>query len=267
MILMPQIRGVLNHREVLRTLVKRDLRVRYARSVLGYLWTILDPLAMSLIYLLVFTLIFTSKRAGNQPFFMSLIIGMLAWQWFNQSLTETSRALLSEARLVRSTNLPRELWVVRVVLAKGIEYIYSLPVIAFFAAFYMIRGELRLNWTLLFFPIAVLLIFLLATGIGLMLAPVTVLVTDMTRVVRIVIRMTFYATPILYSAQAAPEALQRILVFNPLSGIMELLRTGFFDSQHVSRAAVTVSVVASVAAIIIGSAVFTRLEPAVLKEI
>jgi ABC-2 type transport system permease protein len=84
-------------------------------------WTIIDPLAMAAIYFVVFTVIFQARRSGNQPYFLHLMIGMLAWQWFSQCLTETSRALLAEARLVRSTNVPRELWVVRVVIAKGIE--------------------------------------------------------------------------------------------------------------------------------------------------
>lgn len=266
MILVPQVRGVMIHRDVLRTLVKRDLRVRYARSVLGYVWTILDPLAMAAIYFVVFTYIFGARRSGNQPYFLHLMIGMLAWQWFSQCLTETSRALLAESRLVRSTNVPRELWVVRVVIAKGIEYLLSLPVLAVIAGVYVLIGKTHFNANLVFFPAAVALIFLLAVGTGLILAPITVLVTDMARVVRILIRMGLYATPIIYSMHAAPEAIRRILVYNPLSGIMEMLRAGFFSDEWSHHAAI-VSVVATFVVLLVGMAVFRRLEPAVLKEI
>ena len=127
MILLPQARGIIARRQVLDTLVRRDLRVRYAGSPVGYLWTILDPLAMALIYFVVFTFIFTARRVAYQPYVLFIVIGVLAWQWFSQCATETSRALLSESRLVRSTNLPRELWVVRIVVAKGIEFLLSLP--------------------------------------------------------------------------------------------------------------------------------------------
>jgi ABC-2 type transport system permease protein len=266
MILLPQMRGVMAHRDVLRTLVKRDLRVRYARSVLGYVWTIIDPLAMAAIYFVVFTLIFGARKSGSQPYFLHLMIGMLAWQWFSQCLSETSRALLSEARLVRSTNVPRELWIVRVVIAKGIEYLLSLPVLAVITAGYLITGGTSLNRNLVFFPIAVMLTFLLSVGIGLILAPITVLVTDMARVVRILIRMGLYATPIIYSMHAAPDAIRRVLIFNPLSGIMEMLRAGFFSDEWSQHAAI-VSVVATFVVLLIGMVVFRRLEPAVLKEI
>ena len=266
MILLPQMRGVMAHRDVLRTLVKRDLRVRYARSVLGYVWTIIDPLAMAAIYFVVFTLIFGARKSGNQPYFLHLMIGMLAWQWFSQCLTETSRALLSESRLVRSTNVPRELWVVRVVIAKAIEYILSLPVLAVIAAVYVLTGQTSLNANLIYFPAAVVLTFLLAVGVGLILAPITVLVTDMARVIRILIRMGLYATPIIYSMHAAPEAIRRILIYNPLSGIMEMLRAGFFSDAWSQHAAI-VSVVATFVILLVGMVVFRRLEPAVLKEI
>ena len=141
MILLPQARGIIARRQVLDTLVRRDLRVRYAGSPIGYLWTILDPLAMALIYFVVFTFIFKARSVGYQPYVLFIVIGVLAWQWFSQCATETSRALLSESRLVRSTNLPRELWVVRIVVAKGIEFLLSLPVMAGFAIFFIVVGR------------------------------------------------------------------------------------------------------------------------------
>lgn len=266
MILVPEVRGLAANRQVLGTLVRRDLRVRYARSWLGYVWTVLDPLAMAAIYFVVFTFIFTTRRAGNQPYFLHLIIGMLVWQWFSQCVTESARALLQEARLVRSTNVPRELWVVRVVMAKGIEFLFSLPILALIVVGYVLAGKVRLHWTLVFIPVAIVLTFLLATGIGLILAPITVLVTDTTRVVRIAIRMGLYATPIIYSAQSAPSVLRTALLFNPLTGILELFRSGFFRHQ-INVIAVLSAVLITAAVVLLGVWVFKRLEPAVLKEI
>jgi ABC-2 type transport system permease protein len=266
MILVPEFKGLMANRNILGTLVRRDLRVRYARSALGYLWTVLDPLAMSLIYFVVFTFIFRARHVGNEPYILHLLIGLLAWQWFSQCMTETSRALLQESRLVKSTNLPRELWVVRVVMAKGIEFAFSLPVLVCFTAVYSIRGETQLNWTLVYFPAAMLLTFILATGVGLILAPITVLVTDMARVVRIGLRMGFYGTPIIYSVHSAPEAIRKVLIFNPMTGIMELFRTGFFETD-MNRRAVVIGAVICVVVLMIGVAVFKRFESAVLKEI
>jgi ABC-2 type transport system permease protein len=130
----------------------------------------------------------------------------------------------------------------------------------------MLYGDVRLHRALVLFPVAIVLTFLLAVGVGLILAPITVLVTDTTRVIRIVIRMGLYATPIIYSMAAAPEALRRFLIFNPLSGIMEMYRAGFFHEPWNHEAAV-ISVIVTAITLVIGTVVFRRLEPAVLKEI
>lgn len=253
-------------RGILMTLVQRDLRVRYARSWLGYLWTVIDPLAMALIYFLVFAVIFQRSDAGHKPYFLFLIIGLLPWQWFNASVNETARALVAEAKLVRSTNLPRELWVIRVVIAKGIEFLLSLPVLVVFVVVYMILGDTTLNWRLVYFPLALVLQFVLQTGIGLLLAPATVMADDTIRVVRIVLRMLFYGTPIIYSLDRAPEWLQTILWFNPMSGILELYRAGFFPDP-VKLGPLLAGGVMSVGFLVWGSLSFARMERAVLKEI
>ena len=101
---------------------------------------------MACVYFIVFTQILKARDTGYSPYFLYLLTGLLAWQWFSQSMTETSRALLSEARLVRSTNLPRELWVVRVVIAKGVEFVLSLPVLAAFTIYYLVTGQTELHW-------------------------------------------------------------------------------------------------------------------------
>jgi ABC-2 type transport system permease protein len=267
MILERQVRGVVAKRRVLVTLVQRDLRVRYAGNGLGYLWTIIDPLAMCGIYFVVFTLIFKARRVGEDPYVLFLIVGILAWQWFSASLTDTSRALIAEARLVRSTNLPRELWVVRVVVAKMIEYVLSLPVILVFFAVYAAKGEAHLHWMRLpYFAVGIAVQFILLNGLGLVLAPITALVNDMQRVVRIFLRLAFYATPIIYTVTAAPQTLRTLLLFNPMSGIVELYRAPFFNSQ-VNHTSVLLSMAISVIVLLIGTKVFEHFESSVLKEI
>lgn len=266
MILLPQVRGVMARQQVLSTLVRRDLAVRYAGSPIGYLWTIIDPLAMALIYFAVFGLIFKGRSAGYQPYVLFIIIGVLVWQWFSQCVNETARALQAEARLVRSNNLPRELWVVRVVIAKGIEFIFSLPVLAAFTLFFVLKGDAHLHYRLLLLPFAIVIQFLLSVGLGLILAPVTVLFNDTARVVRIALRVGFYATPIIYGSHALPEKAQVVLMFNPMTGILEMYRCGFFPAE-LNWPAVIVSVVLTLLILVMGTRIFQRLEPAVLKEI
>ncbi len=262
-------RELWGRRGVLATLVTRDLRVRYARSVLGYLWTVLDPLLMSGIYFIVFVYILDRGDIGHQPYFLFLVIGLLSWQWFSASLTDTSRALTSEAKLVRSTNLPRQIWVVRVILSKGVEYLLSLPVLVTFLVVYLIRGEAHVNPWMLLFPLAVLLEAVALLGLGLTLAPTTVLVTDMQRVVRIVLRMLFYATPVIYTTHLVPQPWDRLTWLNPMTGILEMMRAGFFahDEYPIVWGSIFTSVVVSFVLLFVGLAVFRRLERPVLKEI
>ena len=253
-------------REILGTLVRRDLRVRYARSVLGYLWTILDPLAMALIYFMIFAVIFKRPDAGYHPYFLYLLVGLLAWQWFSASVTETSRALIAEAKLVRSTSLPRELWVIRVVIAKGVEYVLSLPILVAFTIVYIITGDTTPNWRLILIPVGFALQFLVQIGIGLLLAPLTVLVDDTQRVVRIVMRMAFYCTPIIYSLDTVPDSLRTILYLNPLSGVLEFYRAGLFD-EPMQAEPILACLVVTVLFLLFGTWMFNRLERSVLKEI
>lgn len=269
MTLITRTQAITSRRSVLWTLVVRDLRVRYSRSVLGYLWTVLDPLLMSLIYYLVFVHIFRRDDLGHEPYFLFLLVGLLAWQWFSGCLTDTSRALIQEAKLVRSTNLPREMWVLRVVISKGIEYLLSLPVLAFFLGLYLVKGSAHLNGWIVLLPVGIALEAVALVGIGLLLAPVTALVTDMQRVIRIVMRMLFYATPVIYATNLVPAPYEKLTWLNPLTGILELMRAGFFahDKFPIVWPAIAVSAVMSVLLLLAGALVFTRLERAVLKEI
>ena len=259
--------AVTRRRGLVWTLVQRDLRVRYSRSLLGYVWTVLDPLLMASVYFVVFTFIFKAGgRVADKPYFLYLLSGLLAWQWFTGGVNDTAKSLIQEARLVRSTNLPREIWVIRCVVAKGVEFVLSLPVLVGFVLYYLVRGRVDLDWELVFFPLGMLLQFVLLVGLGLLLAPITVLATDMQRVVRIVLRFMFYLSPVLYGTHAVPEFLRVVLAFNPLNGILSLYRGGLF-ARGVSWVDVGISAGMSVALFVIGFWTFSRLERTVLKEI
>lgn len=273
-----RLRRIFEHRKVLWTLVKRDLRVRYARSVLGYLWTLIDPLAMALVYAFVFGVIYHTRSVQNSqgaPFVLFLVAGLLPWNWFNMSINESARALYAERLLVRSTNLPRELWVIRLVISKGIEFLMSLPILIGFILYFrwgtgsqhhiLLHPEKFLYWI----P-ALVLEFLLCVGMGLVMAPVTALVDDFVRLVRIGLRMLFYLTPIVYSTQLLAEKAswaRHIQQVNPLTGINDMFRQGFLTDVTPDYHAWIYGTIVTIAWLIFGMWVFKKLEPAVLKEI
>ncbi|YAL82545.1 ABC transporter permease [Dermacoccaceae bacterium W4C1] len=276
-----RIERIWQDRKVLEILVRRDLRVRYARSVLGYLWTLIDPLSQALVYWFVFGLLMARSDAAGLPFIIYLIAGILCWQWFNNCVNETARAITAERALVRSTGLPRELWVIRVVLAKGVEFMLSLPILLIFVIIFMIQGDdVQLNWRIIMIVPAILIQMVMSIGIGLVMAPVTALADDIVRLVRIALRFGFYFTPILYplslveSRAAKHEALSwvpNVMMLNPFVGITDMYRIGLTDpavhAQHSVYPSWGFAVLIALFWLVVGMLVFRRLEPAVLKEI
>ena len=239
----------------------RDLRVRYSTSALGYLWSVLDPLLMSLIYWFIFTQVF-SRGVGAEPYIVFLLSALLPWVWFNSSVGEFTRAFLKDARLVRSTSIPRSIWVNRIVLSKGIEFLLSLPILAIFA---IVAGA-TVGWGLLWFPVAIILQTMLTIGLGLIIAPLVVLYRDLERATKLVLRLMFYASPVIYGISDLPGGFQQVAAFNPLAGIFSLYRVGFFPEQF-DAFAVIVSAGMSIVILVVGIAVFRSLERTVLKEL
>jgi ABC-2 type transport system permease protein len=222
---------------------------------------------MSLIYWFVFTQVF-QRTVGQEPYIVFLITALLPWVWFNAAVSDFTRAFSKDARLVRSTSIPRSIWINRIVLSKGIEFLCSLPVLAGFVIFAAFTSPVpvQLNWGLLLFPVAVLLQTVLLVGLGLLVAPLCVLYSDLERTTKLILRVLFYASPIIYSVGDLPGVFAELAAFNPLSGIFTLYRVGFFPDVW-DTFAVVVGAVMSIAFLGLGVLVFRRLERPVLKEL
>lgn len=259
-------RRVWEYRRILGLLIGRDVRVRYASSVLGYLWTVLDPLALSAVYWFLFTQVIT-RKVGFPPYILFLVSGQLAWVWINGSINSSLNALRSESQMVRSSNVPRELWVLRIVLSRGVEYVFSLPVLALFSIGYA-------QWPsryILLLPLAIVMTVVLCTGLGMIIAPAAVLLRDLRSVVRIVTRALFFLSPILYSlhdvtGNGRRAGIADIVSWNPIAGIMALYRAPFFP-QEMNWTDVAHSAIITAVIFVIGVWSFNRMERPMLKEV
>ena len=256
-----RVRQVWVYRRILALLVRRDLKVRYAGSFLGYFWSILDPLLMSLVFWFIFTQIF-HRHVGYPPYILFLVMGQMIMGWFQGGVTNASKSLRSEAQMVRSSAVPRELWVVRVALSKGREYIYSLPVPALFAIGY----HKPPTWGILLLPVAMFLCFMTVVSLGLILAPLSVLIRDIDRLLPVVLRFLFYCSPVLYSVQDVPAKVRPIVYYNPIAGFLTAARATFFP-QELRWHSVFISGISVCVLFAIGVSVFSRYERQVLKEI
>jgi ABC-2 type transport system permease protein len=251
------------YRHALWLLTTRDLKVRYTTSALGYLWSIIDPLLMAAIYWVVFTFVFPHRGAGKEPYIVFMLVALLPWTWFSGNISDATRAFRQEAKLIRSVKIPRSIWVLRQICSKGIEFLISLPVIAFFA---LITLKAPVLETVVYLPLALALQVVLTVGLNFIIAPLSVFLRDLERIVKLVTRLLFYAAPVLYSLKFGNPVLHFLYGLDPVVGFLELYRACFFpdvlDWMYVLQSAII-----SLILFAIGAVVFRRSVPRVLKEI
>lgn len=273
------IAAVWSGRTALRVLVWRDLAVKYQQSLLGYVWSLIEPLGMAAIYWFVFGLLYktdTTRHLGaaahSYPLF--LITGIFAWMWTNAALSEASNALTGQARLITTMRMPRELFPIGRVAGRFAEYVAGLPILFALAGYYAFaRDELRLGWwTLVALPLAVLIQGAFLIGAALLLSSLNVLMRDVERFIRLVTRVLFYATPIIYplslvQESALPQWIKTVYEFNPLVGIFQLQHAIWYPDQFPDARLLGTAVGGSLLVLVGGWWVFRRLEPSVLKEL
>jgi len=243
-------------------LVMRDLQKQYTKFRLGYLWTLLEPLGMSIVLWFVFSILLGARHLGLQPYLLFLSLAILPWWWFIKGVAASTRVYRRTGGQLRISLLPTELWVVRVLLVSMIEFIFSLPVV-------LIAMVLTRTWPgplIVLFPFAIALQFILMYGLSLMISAASVIIPDLARIVRIALRALFYLSPVLYSISNIPDRLHRIAAVNPLVGIFGLYRVGFWPQEAESATGFVLSVSISFVILVVGILVFRRLEPRILKE-
>lgn len=255
---------VLAARPVWKELVIRDLKLRYEGAVLGYFWTIFEPLLLTGIYYVVFGIV---GRFDIEDYPLFLVIGILPWLWANGTINGASRSISGRGGLFGKVYLPRQLAPLSVTGAKTVEYLASIPVIVLLV---VITGRTP-DYRLVFVPLGWLIEMVFLVGIGLIVSSMNAIANDVERFLRPALRALFYSTPILYPATLAanrfPEALTPIIWINPLTGPMEMYRYAFYPELFVGWGPVITSALISSVLFFSGWAIFKRLEPTMLKEI
>jgi ABC-2 type transport system permease protein len=248
---------------VLRMLVLRDLQKKYTRFRLGYLWTLLEPLGMSLVLWLVFSVLLGARALGLQPYLLFLSVAILPWWWFSTGIGSATRIWRRTGAQLRISTLPTQLWVMRAMLVSLVEFVFSLPVILLGI---VLTGFLPGPWIVLF-PIGIIVQFLLMYGLSLLIASASVIFPDVARLVRIVLRAMFYLSPVLYSVSNIPAGAQFIASFNPLVGVLGLYRVGWWPEEASSAVGYGISLSLCLVIFVLGLVVFKKLEPRILKEV
>jgi lipopolysaccharide transport system permease protein len=218
--------------DLLYELTKKELKVRYKSSVLGYLWSLLNPLAMTLVFYLAFRIVLKVRLTRSPwPFALFLIAGLFPWQWLANSLSKCTDVYVANAALVRRVAFRRALLPLAAVLNDLIHFLISLPVIVGFLLY--AGGAPSWHW-LYGLPAFLAAQLLLVYGLSLILAAVNVLFRDLTHLIQILLQMLFYLTPILYDMDAVAARGGTILALmkcNPAAGLMEGYRQLFLNGR------------------------------------
>ena len=263
-----KLKELYEYRDLLTTLTIKEVKVQYRSSILGFLWSLLNPLFMMLIFSFVFAYIF---KFGIKDFPVFLLCGLLPWNFFNVALTVSSGTIVANGNLVKKVYFPREILPLSVVFANLINFLLSLIVLFVFLVVY---GYNFYAWLpLLVF--AILIETMVTVGLALFLAGVNVYFRDIQYIITVAMLALFYATPIIYNLELVQKSywmttypwLLKIYMLNPLVSIVTLYRDALYSNSMPSLSIFLYAIVSGVVLLLLGFYTFHRLEPAFAEEV
>jgi len=206
--------SLFNYRQLIQSMVARDLKARYRGSVLGFFWSFINPLLLLLVYTFVFRYVLPARQPNLDPYSLFLFCGILPWTWFSSSLLESSNVLISGGNLIKKVLFPAEVLPIVNVLANMVHFFLGLPILVGFLIYY--RAPLQIS-ELVWFPVVVLVQLVLTLGLALIVSALTVHFRDLKDILSNLVTFWFFATPIIYSMQDAPPIGKMFLDMNPFT--------------------------------------------------
>ena len=260
---MERLRDLYRHRALVGVLVSRELKARYRGSVLGFFWSLLNPLLMLAVYTLVFQLLLPNRAATTSPYAVFLFCGLLPWSWLAAALTDAAASLLTHGALLRKIVFPAEVLPAVAVLAQGVHFLLALPVLLgalVLGATGVLGGSVTLGLPLLQVPLLVVVEAVLLLGVGFFLAGLTIHFRDVKDLLQTLLAIGFFATPILYTLGEMKSAtVVRLLGLNPLAPLFGAWHDALFYGRWVSPRSWAVLVAVSAVAFALGYLFFDRL--------
>lgn len=252
---------IYQYREMVHSLIRRDLRGRYKGSALGFLWTFLNPLLQLGVYTLVFSVI---MRNGIPDYYMFLFVALVPWMFFSVSLTNGSSCILSQKDMVQKIYFPRQVLPIAFVTSQFINMILSFLVI--FAAL-LISGKGFHLVALYYLPFILLIEYLLALGIALLVSAVTVYFRDLEYILGILAMAWQFLSPVIYSIEQVPEDLKPVFLLNPMTSVLTAYRDILYYKQIPELQTLLHAFGISLVVLILGWGTFGRLSRRFAEEL
>jgi lipopolysaccharide transport system permease protein len=251
-----------DYRELIKNLVVSDLKVKYANSILGFAWSLLNPLLMMLVLYFVFSNFFGS--GGN--FVLYILTGLLVWRFFSIGTTAALASVVGKPSLVTKIYIPREILPLSSTLSSLIssvlEFCVLVPLLFVFGV--------GISPAILLFPVLLALFFLIVYGMALILSSLFVYFRDLNNIWDVLMQVGFFACPIMYplsQLSKLPEQVKTLYMLNPVTLLIEMYRDIFLEGTIPDLWSFAIVLVFGVALVVVGNAVFKRLQRRFAEEV
>lgn len=256
--------GLWNYRSLIIKLAVTDLKIRYKNSVLGLLWSLLQPMLMLLVLYIVFTRVMVNVNESLDPYPLFLLLGIISWGFLDKATGFSLHSIVGKPSLIKKVYFPREVLVISACLTALMMTCIELTV---FAAFMLAYGIMPTAAAMLFPPV-LFVEFVLALGISLAIASLNVRYRDVQWIWAVIMQAGFFATPILFSISIfGSTGWLRLLTYNPVGVIMTMMRDTLIYGRWPVFDALLLACLAAAAFLVIGVVVFRHLEPSFAEEV
>lgn len=245
---------IFRHAEILRTLAVRDLKLKYRGSLLGFLWSLLNPISLVIVYTFAFKVVLRHPQP-EYPYFV--LTGVLAWTFFANAASMSTGAITDSAGLVRAARFPRAILPVTTVFFNLAQYLLTLLV---FLPIMLIAVGRAPSWPMLMFPVVLALQAAFAVGVALVLSATATMFRDVRHLVEVGLPILFWTTPIVYPIAQVPESLRVAVMLGPMTPFVVSYQRIFNEGLWPDTTALLVAGTYGLGALLLGLIVFRSLE-------
>ncbi len=262
---MKRLKEIYEYRQMIYSLVRKELRGRYKGSVLGFFWTFLNPLLQLMVYTIVFS---TIMRSGIENYYLFLFVALVPWIFFSSCLTGGSTSIMNSGDMVKKIYFPREVMPIAYVTSAFVNMILTFVVVF---AVLIVSGYGMYFRALLYLPIIMIVEYLLGLGIALLTSALTVFFRDLAYILSIVGMAWQFLTPVMYPQEmvedALPDYMLKIWNLNPMTPIINAYRDILYYKTIPHLSTLITAVVLGIIVLIIGEIVFVKLQRGFAEEL
>ena len=261
-----ELKDLYRYRQLIATLTARDLKARYRGSILGFFWSLANPLLLLTVYTIVFTVFFPANAIKPYPLF--LFAGILPWTFFSAATLESTNAINANAGLIKKVMFPAEALPLVVVLSHLVHFALAVPILVAATIGFALHGDIAMSPTMLLaIPLMVLQTFFVA-GIAMTVASAAVLFRDLRDIIMNLLTLGFFLTPILYTIDSIHQRWVRALLrVNPMTPYVLSYQDVFFFGRLPSLSDTFLMVAFALASVALGMTVFSRLRDTLAEAI